>query len=96
VDNLYYHAPLLLAVIGWDAFACRGLPLRSLIAVGAAALFWQAWHDLSDPTAFNAVYLGVIGVAGLILLSSLFRPFPGRAFQSHHFLPDEAPISGIK
>lgn len=96
VDNLYYHAPLLLAVIGWDAFACRGLPLRSLIAVGTAVLFWHAWHDLSDPMAFNAVYLGFIGVAGLIFASSLFRPFPGRAFQSHHFSPDEAPISGIK
>src|SRR3954469_8041710 len=30
VDNLYYHAPLLLAVVGWDAMTVRGLPVRGL------------------------------------------------------------------
>ncbi len=72
VDNLYYHAPLLLSVFGWDAFSSRGLPLRSLLAVAAAALFWQGWHDLSDPVAFNAVYLAVASALGIGLVSSLF------------------------
>lgn len=72
VDNLYYHAPLLLAIVGWDAFSSRGLPLRSLIAVAIALLFWQAWHNLSDPIAFNAAYLGFASVLGIALASSLF------------------------
>ncbi|HMI80399.1 MAG TPA: glycosyltransferase 87 family protein [Solirubrobacterales bacterium] len=71
-DNLYYHAPLLLAMFGWDAFSSRGLPLRSLLGVGIALLFWQAWHDISDPVAFNAVYLGFASVLGIALASSLF------------------------
>jgi DNA-binding XRE family transcriptional regulator len=75
VDNLYYHEPLLLALIGWDAFTARGLPLRSLVGVGIAVLFWQAWHQLSDPSAFNLVYLTVAAGLGFALLSSLFRPF---------------------
>jgi hypothetical protein len=75
VDNLYYHAPLLLALIGWDAFASRGLPLRALTGVGAAMLFWQAWHDLGDPVAFNFAYLAFALGLGCALLSSLFRPF---------------------
>lgn len=85
VDNLYYHEPLLLALIGWDAFTARGLPMRSLVGVGVALLFWQAWHDLSDPATFNLVYLGAVAVLGFALVSSLFRPFnwtgvPVRAF----------------
>jgi hypothetical protein len=75
VDNLYYHAPLLLALVGWDAFSCRGLPLRTLVALDLALLFSHAWHNVSDPDAFNLVYLGVATGLGVALLSSLFRPF---------------------
>jgi hypothetical protein len=75
VDNFYYHEPLLLALVGWDAFSSRGLPLRSLIGVGVALLFAHAWHNLSDPVAFNLAYLGVATGVGFALLSSLFRPF---------------------
>jgi glycosyl transferase family 87 len=71
-DNLYYHAPLLLAILGWDAFSSRGLPLRSFVGFGIALLFWQAWHNLSDPIAFNAFYLGFASVLGIALASSLF------------------------
>jgi hypothetical protein len=75
VDNLYYHEPLLLALIGWDAFSSRGLPLRALVGTAVALLFWQAWHDLDDPAAFNAVYLAFALGLGCALVSSLFRPF---------------------
>ncbi|HEX5593063.1 MAG TPA: glycosyltransferase 87 family protein [Solirubrobacterales bacterium] len=75
VDNLYYHAPLLLALVGWDAFSARGLPLRSLAGVLVAAFFWQAWHHLSDPAVFNAAYLALAGLLGAWLASSLFAPF---------------------
>jgi len=75
VDNLYYHAPLLLALVGWDAFASRGLPLRTLLGLALALLFAHAWHDVSDPDAFNLAYLGVATGLGFALLSSLFGPF---------------------
>jgi DNA-binding XRE family transcriptional regulator len=75
VDNLYYHEPLLLALIGWDAFTSKGLPLRALVGTGVALLFWQAWHDLSDPAAFNLAYLAVVAGLGFALVSSLFGPY---------------------
>lgn len=75
LDNLYYHEPLLLALIGWDAFTARGLPLRSLSGVAVAALFWQSWHHLSDPVALNAVYIAVAALLGAWLISSLFASF---------------------
>ena len=75
VDNLYYHEPLLLALIGWDAFSSRGLPLRAIAGTGIALLFWRAWHELSDPATFNAIYLAFALALGCALCSSLFRPF---------------------
>jgi hypothetical protein len=46
-----------------------------LTGTAVSLLFWQAWHDLSDPAAFNLVYLAVAAGLGFALLSSLFRPF---------------------
>ncbi len=91
VDNLYYHEPLLLALIGWDAFTARGLPLRSLLGVGIAILFWQAWHDLSDPAAFNFVYLAVAAGLGIALLSSLFRPLNWTGVPVNAFFAPRSP-----
>lgn len=72
VDNLYYHEPLLLALIGWDAFESRGLPLRGLAAAGVAFLFYESWHHLSDPAGFNAGYLAAAALLAAWLTSSLF------------------------
>lgn len=96
VDNLYYHAPLLLALIGWDACASRGLPLRALFGVGVSLLFWRALHHISDPAVFDAAYLGFAAVLATALLSSLFRSFPGHSFQFRQFSRYVAQISGIK
>jgi hypothetical protein len=75
VDNLYYHAPLLLALIGWDAMTADRLPLRSLAAV-AVALFFFSWsRHLGDLQGFNAAYLVVIGATAAAVAMSL----PGRA-----------------
>jgi hypothetical protein len=73
VDILYYHAPLLLAVFGWDALAARGLPLRSLVAVSVAALFWRWSNNLTDPQVLNAAYLAAISMAGALIATTLFR-----------------------
>jgi glycosyl transferase family 87 len=97
VDNLYYHEPLLLTLIGWDAFTARGLPLRSLLGTGIAVLFWRAWHDLSNPAAFNLVYLSVAAGLGLALLSSLFRPFHWTGVSSSiTFRPTEPQFQGLR
>lgn len=96
VDNLYYHEPLLLALVGWDAYASRGLPLRALLGVGVSLVFWRAWHHISDPVAFNVAYLGFAAALGIALLSSLFKPFSGQSFQFGQFSRYGAQISGIK
>lgn len=74
VDNLYYHAPLLLALLGWDAFATEGLPFRGLFGSALALLAWQVWREPVDVPAFNAVYLLAALAAFVWLVSSLFKP----------------------
>jgi hypothetical protein len=67
VNNLYYHAPLLLAAVGWDALSTRGLPVRGLAVAGIATLFWRWGVKLDDPLLFNALYTAafVAGVAAM-------------------------------
>jgi len=96
VDNLYYHAPLLLALVGWDAFSPRGAPLRSLFGLVAAAFFWRAARESIDPATFNLVYLAVVVAAGILISSSVFGRSTGRAFNRSNFSLQGAPISGIK
>lgn len=74
VDNLYYHAPLLLALLGWDALAPRGLPVRGLTGAALALLFFHWSRNLSDLAAFNAAYLALVSAGGLAMLAALFRP----------------------
>jgi hypothetical protein len=75
VDNLYYHAPLLLALLGWDAFAQPGrLPLRGLVGVALALVFWRWSHDLGDVALFNAAYVAVVLLAIGAISVVLFRP----------------------
>jgi hypothetical protein len=96
VDNLYYHAPLLLALIGWDAFASRGLPLRALLGVAAALALWQQSHGLTDPASFNALYLVAMAGLGAWLVSSFFRPIPWTGVQNSDLSRPVTQISGIK
>jgi hypothetical protein len=74
VDNVYYHFPLLLARIGWDALAAKGLPLRALAGGGVALFFWHWSHHLEDVSAFSSTYLIAVSVASLFVFVSLFRP----------------------
>lgn len=73
LDNVYYHAPLLLALLGWDALDPGRLPLRGL-AGAALALFFRQWSlHLADVAAYNAVYLMATLAAGLAIGLVLFR-----------------------
>jgi hypothetical protein len=74
LDNLYYHEPLLLALIGWDALAPRGLPVRGLAGVAVALLFRHWSLHLGDVAAFNDAYIAVVLVAGLAISLALLRP----------------------
>jgi len=74
VDNLYYHEPLLLALIGWDALACRGLPVRALGGMALALLIREWSYHLGDLAAFNHAYVAVVLVGGLAISLALLRP----------------------
>ena len=74
VDNLYYHEPVLLALIGLDALAPRGLPVRGLCGVAFALLFRHWSFHLGDVGAFNDAYLAVVLIAGLGISAVVFRP----------------------
>lgn len=72
VDNLYYHAPLLLALVGWDALSSRELPICALLGTQAAILFWRL-SPLLDPRIFNALYLAVVVPACIAIAITLVR-----------------------
>jgi hypothetical protein len=73
VDNLYYHAPLLLALLGWDALSPGRLPLRGLAGAAIALLFWRWSEQLGSLELFNAAYVVVILAAALAIAATLLR-----------------------
>jgi hypothetical protein len=80
VDNLYYHEPLLLALLGWDALDTPGrMPLRGLVGATIALAFWR-WSNngIGDVAAFNAVYVATVAIACLLFAAALFGS--GRGF----------------
>ncbi|MGH2980669.1 MAG: glycosyltransferase 87 family protein [Solirubrobacterales bacterium] len=74
VNNVTYHEPLLLALVGWDALENRGPPVRALAGAALALLFWRLWLQNPDPAAFNAAYIAVVVPLGLAIARSLLRP----------------------
>lgn len=72
VDNAYYHLPLLLALLGWDALDGGRLPLRGLAGTAIALFFWEWSHNLSDIHLFNFAYVSVAVAAGVIIALTLF------------------------
>jgi hypothetical protein len=95
VDNVYYHLPLLLGLVGWDAMSPRGLPLRGLAGGALALFFWDWSHHLTDVAAYNAAYIAVIVPAGVLVAIALLRGAPGRDARFHwasepDFLPNKA------
>jgi Glycosyltransferase family 87 len=72
VNNLYYHVPFLIAIVGWDALSTRGLPVRGLAVAGIAMVFARWGVQIDDPLLFNALYTaafaaGVAAIAAAIL-----------------------------
>jgi hypothetical protein len=73
VDNLYYHAPLLLSLLAWDAVRPLGrLPLRGLCGAAFVLLFSRWSSNLGDLQAFNLAYLAVTVGAGALIASHVF------------------------
>jgi hypothetical protein len=72
VDNLYYHAPLLLALLAWDAISPVGrLPIRGLVGTAAAFIFWRWSSNIGDLDAFNLAYLAAAASGAAWLVASL-------------------------
>lgn len=74
VDNLYYHLPFLLALVGWDALSAKGLPIRSIAGMALVLFFWRWGHHLESVTAFSISYTAVAVAVGCLISVSLFRP----------------------
>jgi Glycosyltransferase family 87 len=100
VDNVYYHVPLLLALVGWDAAAGEKLPLRALAGT-AIAFGMREWSlHLTDVAAYSRTYVAFALAALLAIAISLFRPTlhldESRRNEKPDFLRDETQISGIE
>jgi hypothetical protein len=86
VNNLYYHEPLLLALIAWDAMTCRALPVRALAATAVALLLerWGIQH--ADPLVFNALYIAAFAAGASAIAFALSRR--GRSPSARAASPD--------
>jgi hypothetical protein len=73
VDNLYYHLPLLLALVGWDAMSCRDWPMRGLAGVAVAAVFWRWSRGLAEPQVLNIAYIALAATLVSAIAVHLFR-----------------------
>jgi glycosyl transferase family 87 len=93
VDNLYYHAPLLLALLGWDALGPGRLPLRGLSGAALALFFYDWSHHLGNVALFSDVYDFVALLAGAVMGAALL--LPERSIKKPDFSLDEAQISRI-
>ncbi len=73
-DNVYYHLPLLMALLAWDALDVRQVvPVRALALV-AVAYLWSHWAlGELDPGSLNLFYLGAAAGAALSIGGFLFR-----------------------
>lgn len=68
----YYHAPLFLDLLAWDAFTAGRLPLRAL---GGALLSWVLFERLT-PGLIGVAPLSILyGVSAAIVLALLLRTF---------------------
>lgn len=74
VNNEYYHAPFLLALVSWEAISRRGLPVASLL--GATAL-WLVFDRIAEPNtdALNfAAYLAATLPLAAWLAAAVYAP----------------------
>ena len=73
VDNIYYHEPFLLALIGCDALSRPGLPLRGLAGAAAFELLLRLEPPYVEVHLFNLVYLALAAVAAFGLGTALLQ-----------------------
>ncbi|MBS1886843.1 MAG: DUF2029 domain-containing protein [Actinobacteria bacterium] len=74
VDNLYYHAPLFLSLVAWDAVRpIDRLPVRSLLGLALVVVFWR-WSNNppGNPDLFNLVYVVAASGAAAMIVARLF------------------------
>lgn len=71
VDNLYYHVPLLLALLGWDALSGDRLPLRGLAGAAVSFALWRWSGHLGSLEAFNLAYLAIVVAAAIAIAMRL-------------------------
>jgi hypothetical protein len=58
VDNAYYHAPLVLALLAWEVLGCaRRVPLVTLLTSAALWITFDRVEPVARPTVANGVYL---------------------------------------
>jgi RsiW-degrading membrane proteinase PrsW (M82 family) len=69
----YYHAPLLLDLLAWDAFTAKRLPLRAL---SGALLSWLLFDRLTPSFVGAAAPSSILyGISAAVVLALLVRSF---------------------
>jgi hypothetical protein len=72
-DNFYYHLPVLMALVTWDALAGERLPLRSLAGVVVAAILNEWSNHLGNLALFNLAYVAIVLAVGAAIAVTLLR-----------------------
>jgi hypothetical protein len=81
VDNAYYHAPLVLALVAWEALSRRRrLPLASVLTCAALWITFDLVEPAAQPALTNLVYLSwtTLLFAYLVTVLALRPPLDGK------------------
>lgn len=72
VDGAYYHLPLVLALLAWEAVTRpRRLPAVTLLTAAALSVFFDHVDPVAAPALANAVYLAAAAALAAYLASTL-------------------------
>ena len=85
VDNAYYHAPLVLALLAWEALSrSRRLPLVSMLTCTALWVTFDHVEPVARPAVTNIVYLSwtTLLFAYLVYALAIRASLSGKSVQS--------------
>jgi hypothetical protein len=91
-SNVYYHAPLFLSLLAWDAVRGERLPIRGLATAGIAYLLFDRLIPADIGAASSFIYAGVT-ITGVILLVRTLARRPAARPQPVAPRPPRMPVT---
>jgi hypothetical protein len=78
-NNVYYHAPFVLALAAWEAHTARRFPWAAVLATVLIRVTFVILGDHASPDELAAVYLAWAVPAAVLLALAVYAPARARA-----------------